>query len=399
MAGLNFSSDARALLAASYDVTLEAKVCRAIQEPSCSTKYDGQPPAALTVMRSNAGHLGDILVMMTGYNDGSITAGLDAVMAEANAQGVPHVLWLTYRNPSGRYTGSNATLAAKAGDYPTLTVADWDGYSAGHGDWFGGDGLHLSAAGAMGLATFLKANIDQVLGGGAGAGVGARCKGDVTGTVTAAGQDATPRVGPASGFIPVNPTRVADTRTAAPLGAGRSLDIDLSSLVPAGASAAMVNLTAVDPCGPGFLTAYACGAGVPLASNVNYAPGSARANLALVVLGQDRHLCVYSYATTDLAVDVSGWLAPGQGWRYQSLTPSRSARHARRLPRHTPHHRQAGHRFDDRGDGHAVARRAVVAGGGPRERHRDRSRCGRLRDGVGVRRHRRAGVDARRRAR
>src|SRR5215218_5400394 len=50
MAGLSFSSDARALLDASYDVSLDAKVCRALREPSCSTKYDGQPPAALTVM-------------------------------------------------------------------------------------------------------------------------------------------------------------------------------------------------------------------------------------------------------------------------------------------------------------------------------------------------------------
>ena len=107
------------------------------------------------------------------------------------------------------------------------------------------------------------------------------------------------------------------------MGAGRALDVDLSAIVPAGASAAMVNLTAVDPCGPGFLTAYACGTTVPLASNVNYQRGTTRANLALVVLGQDRHLCVYSYATTDVAVDVSGWLAPGQGWRYQALTPSR----------------------------------------------------------------------------
>src|ERR1700704_4364580 len=66
MAGLNFSSDARALLDASYDVTLDAKVCRTLREPSCSTKYDGQPTAALTVMRSNAGALGDVLVTMAG---------------------------------------------------------------------------------------------------------------------------------------------------------------------------------------------------------------------------------------------------------------------------------------------------------------------------------------------
>ena len=79
-------------------------MCRTLREPSCSTKYDGQPPAALTVMRTNAGGLGDVLVMMAGYNDGNLGPGLDAVMAEAEAQHVPHVLWLTYRNTTGRYS-------------------------------------------------------------------------------------------------------------------------------------------------------------------------------------------------------------------------------------------------------------------------------------------------------
>src|SRR5437764_8450356 len=61
MAGLRFSSAAEATLDATYDVTLDAKVCRALREPSCSTKYDGQPAAALTVLRTNAGHIGDAL--------------------------------------------------------------------------------------------------------------------------------------------------------------------------------------------------------------------------------------------------------------------------------------------------------------------------------------------------
>src|SRR4051794_2681293 len=324
MAGLNFSSDARALLAASYDVTLDAKVCRTLREPSCSTKYDGQPPAALTVMRANAGGLGDVLVMMTGYNDGNIGPGVDAVMAEAETQHVPHVLWLTYRNTAGRYTNSNATLAAEAAQHPTMVVADWDGYSAGHGDWFGGDGLHLTGAGALGLATFLKTNVDTVLGGRAPAVAGTgRCRGDVSGAAPPPAAPTPAKVAPASGFVAIPPARATDTRGGAPLGAGHAVDVDLSTVVPAGASAAMVNLTAVDPCGPGFLTGYACGTAVPVASNVNYDQGATRANLAIVVLGQDRHLCVYSYATTDVVVDVSGWLAPGQGWRYQALTPSR----------------------------------------------------------------------------
>ena len=76
MAGLNFSSAALALLQGSYDVTLDAKVCRALREPSCSTRFDGQPPAALTVMRADAGQLGDVLVMMTASKPASILPSL-----------------------------------------------------------------------------------------------------------------------------------------------------------------------------------------------------------------------------------------------------------------------------------------------------------------------------------
>jgi hypothetical protein len=70
MAGLRFSSSALGTLNTSFDVTLDAKVCRTLVEPSCSTRYDGRPPAALTVLRANRGRLGDVVVMMVGYNDG-----------------------------------------------------------------------------------------------------------------------------------------------------------------------------------------------------------------------------------------------------------------------------------------------------------------------------------------
>jgi hypothetical protein len=318
MAGLRFSSAAQAALSSVYDVTLDAKVCRALREPSCSTKYDGQPPAALTVLRANAGRVGDALVMMAGYNDGNIGPGLDAIMAEAIAQGIPHVLWLTYRNVSGRYSGSNATLWAKTADYPTLTVVDWNAYSAGHGDWFGGDGLHLTGSGAMGLAQFLLANLQTMF-----AAAPSRCIGPSTGTPTVPAGGAAPAVGAAGGFTPAGPVRITDTRDGPPLGAGNAVDVDLSAAVPAGATAALVTLTAAGTCADGYLTASACSAPIPLASNVNYTRGHDRANTAVVLLGSDRHVCVYSSATTDVVLDLSGWWAPGQGWRYEPAAPAR----------------------------------------------------------------------------
>jgi len=318
MAGLHFSGAAQALLDNTYDVTLDAKVCRTLREPSCSTRFDGQPPAALTVLRANAGRVGDALVMMAGYNDGNLGPGLDAIMAEANAQGIPHVLWLTYRNTTGRYSGSNATLWAKTADYPTLTVADWDAYSAGHADWFGGDALHLTASGAMALAQFLVAKVETMF-----AAAPSRCTGPSTGTPAVPAAAGSPSVGAAGGFTPAGPERVVDTRAGPPLGAGDVLDVDVSTVVPPGATAALVTLTATGTCADGFLTASACGTPVPLASNVDYTRRRDRANSAVVLLGADRHLCVYSSATTDVVVDLSGSWAPGQGWRYEPAPPAR----------------------------------------------------------------------------
>jgi hypothetical protein len=323
MAGLRFSGAAQAALAGAFDVTLDAKVCRALREPSCSTQYDGRPPAALTVLHANAGSIGDALVMMVGYNDGSIGPGLDAIMTEAAAQGIPHVLWLTYRNPSGRYSGSNATLWEKTTEYPSLTVADWNAYSAGHGDWFGGDGLHLTGNGAMALAQFLIANLETMFAGRSASAPASRCTGATAGAAVAPPVGGPAAVGAAGGFTPVGPVRITDTRGGPPLGGGRALDVDLSGALPAGATTALVTLTATDPCDDGYLTGYACGASIPLASNVNYRRGRDRANSAVVLLGADRHLCVYSYATTDLVVDLSGWWAPNQGWRYEPAAPFR----------------------------------------------------------------------------
>src|SRR5262249_55099544 len=80
----------------------------------------------------------------------------------------------------------------------------------------------------------------------------------------------------ADGFKPVVPVRVADTRSG--LGgrtfqAGESRDIDLSAAgVPAGATAVVANLTAVNASAATYVTAWPSGAAMPTASNLNVVP-------------------------------------------------------------------------------------------------------------------------------
>lgn len=82
--------------------------------------------------------------------------------------------------------------------------------------------------------------------------------------------------------------------------------------VPKGASAALLNVTAIGPSGPGYLTVYPCGAERPQASNVNYVRGQVVPNAVLSGLGTGGKVCVYTREATDLVVDVNGYV-PSDG--------------------------------------------------------------------------------------
>src|SRR4029079_14376548 len=102
-----------------------------------------------------------------------IAGAIDQVIAEAESQGVRHVFWLTYRTdtayvlPGGLeaatlYSSHNSELTAAAAQHSSLTILDWDGFTAGRADWFAADGVHLTMPGAVGLANFIKAALDSV---------------------------------------------------------------------------------------------------------------------------------------------------------------------------------------------------------------------------------------------
>jgi hypothetical protein len=68
--------------------------------------------------------------------------------------------------------------------------------------------------------------------------------------------------------------------------------------IPAGASAAVVNVVADQAVGAGFLRAQATGATVGLTtSNGNYVPGLASGTLSIVPVGPDGTISVFTSAT------------------------------------------------------------------------------------------------------
>ena len=136
--------------------------------------------------------------------------------------------------------------------------------------------------------------------------------------------DSTAVSGGGSGFRPIDPIRLADTRTGlrvpkAKLGAGQSLTIAIAGKVgvPSAAdqvpaTAVVVNLTATNPTSGTFLTAFPSDYAQPLASDVNVAAGRTVPNLAVVKLSHDGSITIFnSSGTVDVIVDVMGWFAGG----------------------------------------------------------------------------------------
>ncbi|MEM9745202.1 MAG: peptidoglycan-binding protein [Actinomycetota bacterium] len=164
-----------------YNFVLNAESCRRTVEQSCISREGYRSANVVSTMRSLDGALGELLVVMTGYNDPvwSIDESIVEVTAEARRQGVEHVLWLTlrtsfdvdYSDPQEQssidtfreYNDRLLDAAEASGGF--LQLADWGAYSFGATEWFEYDGVHLTPSGVGALTGFLAEAIDRVLAG------------------------------------------------------------------------------------------------------------------------------------------------------------------------------------------------------------------------------------------
>jgi hypothetical protein len=139
-------------------------------------------------------------------------------------------------------------------------------------------------------------------------------------------------------FTPVDPVRVLDTRDGTgvaghhrgPLGAGQVTELTVAGVggVPSvGAGAVVLNVTATDAPGDGFITSFPCGEARPTASNLNFSRGVDVPNQVTVKVGVDGKVCFFSNAQVELIADLEGWyandFAARPGYRYHELDPAR----------------------------------------------------------------------------
>lgn len=164
-----------------FNFVFDAESCRRTVERSCWSREQYRPRNALTALQDEAGDWGEVLVVMTGYNDSAagFAEGVTAVVDEAKRQGITAVIWLSLRTKGvdyeeplhlangSTYRDANRSLYEIAGELNGyLQIADWATHSADSPEWFESDGAHLAEAGATALTEFIADQVDGVLTGG-----------------------------------------------------------------------------------------------------------------------------------------------------------------------------------------------------------------------------------------
>ncbi len=91
--------------------------------------------------------------------------------------------------------------------------------------------------------------------------------------------------------------------------------------VPADASAVVLNVTATEVRGPGFVTVWPCGSKQPLASSLNVSAGQTVANAVVARIGTGGNVCLFTLSATHLVVDVNAYFPKTSA--YVPMVPAR----------------------------------------------------------------------------
>lgn len=135
----------------------------------------------------------------------------------------------------------------------------------------------------------------------------------------------------ASGFVPMAPLRVFDTRDGTggrswALGQGETWTFTLAGQfgIPSDAVAVALNLTSVDATAGTFVTVYPNGEARPFSSNLNPVPGAAIPNLVLARVGLNGAVNIFNNSgSVHLIADVVGYFSPTSNVGLEALSPAR----------------------------------------------------------------------------
>ena len=107
------------------------------------------------------GIVGNVVVFALGTNGQVTDDQLDDLLSDVGSD--KHVFFVNTRGPQSWMAETNAALERAASRYNNVQVIDWYSASAPHGDWFDGDGTHLSQDGAQAYIDLIHDAIADLL--------------------------------------------------------------------------------------------------------------------------------------------------------------------------------------------------------------------------------------------
>ncbi|MFF4852727.1 PKD domain-containing protein [Streptomyces sp. NPDC001194] len=130
-------------------------------------------------------------------------------------------------------------------------------------------------------------------------------------------------------FSPIAPTRLADTRTSGgALGGGQTRTVKVAGVngIPADATAVAFNLTGTGSTENAHVIAYPDPAKRPATSNLNLEPGKDKSNQAIVPVGPNGTITLYTNTgSTHLVLDAVGWYGKDAKALFTPTVPRRLA--------------------------------------------------------------------------
>jgi hypothetical protein len=153
-----------------FEHTLDLESCRRLFVPSCHGREGRTPPTVFEALADH-GRKYKILVVATGYNEGSQTmsTSFQNVVQRARALGYEQIVWWTLRSDvdyvapgsvANHITFGESNQIVRnllaTGAYPDVVLADWNAYTAHEQDWFVTDGVHYRQLGAWAAADYLS---------------------------------------------------------------------------------------------------------------------------------------------------------------------------------------------------------------------------------------------------
>lgn len=296
--------------------TINAYVSRGI-----ATKMDSDPftgLAAVDAIRASDGEP-DLWVVALGTNDAGLVgpSGYATLIARMlDRIGNRPVLWVNIYLPrnSSRQAAWNAALDDASGQRRQLRVFDWASVAAAHPSWLTSDGVHHTGTGYQQRAAAIAGASTSAVASLAVARPSARVAAEPVPLVAA---------GSPARLVPLeSPVRVLDTRRTGGLAAAEVLTIDLTDVVPAGSTSVVVNLTAAESGGDGYLTVWDGALARPATSSLNVSRGRTVATHVICACASGQ-LALSASTDTHLIVDVQAVFAPTGALGLRSAEPTR----------------------------------------------------------------------------